>query len=120
MISVSDVYALLRSYESLKECSGDELMPCCERGLAWVQARLKPGTDEDDPLIGLTAAAMADFYYYIRRLSETDLYENYRAGDITIGRDPEKELKLALQRRSLAIAEAQPILEDGGFCFCGS
>ena len=119
MINVSDVYAVLCTYETSKGFSSEELLPCCSRGLDWVMARLKDGTDENDPLITLTAAAVANFYFFIRRMSDIDSYESYKAGDMTIKRNPEKELRLALQKRQLAIAEAGSILKDGGF-YCVS
>ncbi len=115
MISVSDVYAVLCTYETSKGYTSEELLPCCTRGLQWVKNRLKDDADENDPLITLTAAAIANFYFYIKRLSDIDTYENYRVGDITIKRNPEKELKLAMEKRSLAIAEASSILKDTGF-----
>lgn len=119
MITVSDVYSALCAYETSKEHTGEELFPCCERGLAWVKARLKDGTDENDPLITQTAAAIADFYFFIRRFSDTDSYESYKAGDMTVKRNPEKEMRLAIEKRALAIAEASSILKDGGFYCCG-
>lgn len=118
MISVSDVYSVLCTYETSKGYTSEELFPCCERGLRWVKERLKDGVDENDPLIAVTAAAIANFYFYIRRLSDIDSFENYRVGDMTIGRSPEKELRLAMEKRSFAIAEASSILKDGGFYCC--
>lgn len=119
MITVSDVYSVLCTYESSKGFSSEELLPCCERGLQWVRARLREGTDENDPLIAVTAAAVADYYFFIQRLSDIDTYESYKVGDMTIKRNPEKEMKLAMERRALAIAEAGSILKDGGF-YCVS
>ncbi|MBQ7296014.1 MAG: hypothetical protein IJW86_07460 [Clostridia bacterium] len=119
MISVSDVYTILCTYETSKGYTSEELFPCCERGLRWVMSRLKEGTDENDPLIAVTAAAIANFYFFIRRLSDTDTFESYKVGDMTISRNPEKELRLAMQKRSLAIAEASSILNDGGFYCSG-
>lgn len=115
MISVSDVYAIVCTYETSKGYTSQELFPCCERGLNWVRTRLREGTDENHPLIAPTAAAIANFYFFIQRLSDTDSFENYKVGDMTISRNPEKELRIAMQKRSLAIAEASSILKDGGF-----
>ncbi len=119
MINVSDVYSVLCTYENAKAFSSDELFPLCSRGLDWVKARLKDDADENDPLIAVTAAAIADFYVFLMSLSEVDSYESYKVGDMTIKRNPEKEIKLAMQKRSLAIAEAGSILKDGGF-YCAS
>ncbi len=119
MISVSDVYGVLCTYETSKGISSEELLPCCKRGLEWVKNRLRDDADENDPLITMTAAAIADFYFFIKRLSDIDSYESYKVGDMTIKRNPEKEMKLALEKRAFAIAEAGSILKDGGF-YCVS
>ena len=115
MINVSDVYAVLCTYESSKGYTGEELFPCCEQGLRWVRDNLRDTADENDPLIALTAAAVADFLFFIKRQTETDSYESYKVGDMTVRRNPEKELKLAEKKRDLAIARAHSILKDGGF-----
>ena len=115
MINISDVYAALCTYESSKGYTGEVLFPCCEQGLSWVKENLREETDENDPLIVSTAAAIADFYFFLKRQSETDSYENYKVGDMTVSRNPEKELKIAEIKRDLAIARAQRILKDGGF-----
>ncbi len=119
MITVSDVYTVLCSYENTQEYKGDQLFPCCEKGLNWVKARLKDSADENDPLIAQTAAAIAQFYLFIRRTCDVDSFESYKAGDMTVKRDPEKEMRLAIKRRAIAIAEASSILKDGGFYCCG-
>ena len=115
MINISDVYAALCTYESSKGYTGEVLFPCCEQGLSWVKENLREEADENDPLIVSTAAAIADFYFFLKRQSETDSYENYKVGDMTVSRNPEKELKIAERKRDLAIARAHSILKDGGF-----
>ena len=117
MINISDVYAALCTYESVKGVSSDVLFPCCEQGLSWVRKNLKASADENDPLIVSTAAALADFYFFLKRQSETDIYESYKVGDMTVSRNAEKELKIAEKKRDIAIARAHSILEDGGFFF---
>lgn len=117
MINISDVYAALCTYESAKGYTGEVLFPCCEQGLQWVRENLRPEADESSPLIVSTAAAIADFCLFLKKQCETDSYESYKVGDMTISRNPEKELKLAERKRDLAIARAHSILKDGGF-FC--
>ena len=119
MINVSDVYAALCTYESVKGYGSDMLFPCCEQGLSWVKENLRDTADENDPLIITTAAALADFYFFLKKQSETDTYESYKVGDMTVSRNAEKELKVAERKRDLAIARACSILKDGGFYFCG-
>ena len=117
MINISDVYAALCTYESVKGYSSDMLFPCCEQGLGWVRENLKDTADENDPLIITTAAALADFYFFLKRQSETDSYDRYNVGDMTVSRNAEKELRVAERKRDLAIARAHSILKDGGFFF---
>ena len=114
MINISDVYAALCTYESAKGYTGEELFPCCEQGLAWVKENLRDEADENDPLIVTTAAAIAEFWFFLKRQSETDSYENYKVGDMTVSRNPEKELRIAERKRDLAIARAHSILKDKG------
>lgn len=119
MISIHDVYTVLCSYENCRGYSADDLLGCCENALCWVRANLKPGVSEDNPLIAMTAAAIANFDFYLKRQTDMDNYESYKVGDMTVSRDGEKEMRLALERRSLAIATAHSILQDGGFYCCG-
>ena len=119
MISVSDVYAALCTYESSKGCTGEELFPCCEQGLSWVKENLRDSADENNPLIAITAAAIADFILFIKKQTETDSFESYKVGDMTVKRNAEKELRTAERKRDLAIARAHSILKDGGFYCCG-
>ena len=115
MVSVSDVYAVLCTYETSKGFTSEELLPCCRRGLLWVNNRLRDDADENDPLIAITAAAVANFYFSVMRLSDPDTYLSFKAGDMTIKRDPWKEYKLAMEKRALAIAEASSIIKDTEF-----
>ena len=119
MITVNDVYAALCTYESAKGLTGEELFPCCKQGLDWVKANLRDSADERDPLIATTAAALADFYLFLKKQSEADTYESYKVGDMTIRRNIEKELLIAEKKRDMAIARAHSILNDGGFYCCG-
>ena len=118
MINISDVYAALCTYESAKGYTGEELFPCCEQGLAWVMENLREEADRNDPLIVTTAAAIADFWLFIKKQSETDSYETYKVGDMTVSRNPEKELRIAERKRDLAIARAYSILKDERFFCC--
>lgn len=119
MINVSDVYAALCTYESSKGYTGEELFPCCEQALDWVKENLRDSADENSPLIVSTAAAIADFIWFLKRQTETDSYESYKAGDVTVKRNIEKELLVAQKKRDIAVAHAHSILKDGGFYCCG-
>ena len=120
MTQVSDVLNCLVNYADMDSYSAEQLFPSCEKGLAWVYSRLRPGTDRADPLIVHTAAALAHYFFFLTRLTETDKYEAYTAGDITVRRSLEKELRFESHIRDEAIAAASSILTDGGFFFRGS
>ena len=76
---------------------------------------LRDSADKDSPLIVSTAAAVADFILFLKKQTETDAYESYKVGDITVRRNAERELRTAERKRDLAIARAHSILKDGGF-----
>ena len=117
MISVNDVFVRLSAYSDMSEFNEDDLLPSCEDGLSWVTRRLRPTADENDPLIAITAAAIAHFYFYLRRLTETDKYDSYKIGDITVNQDPHRQYQIEKDMRREAIANASSILKDGEFCF---
>ncbi|MBQ3136606.1 MAG: hypothetical protein IJB74_03900 [Clostridia bacterium] len=120
MTDVSEVLSCLMKYADMETFTDEQLTPVCERGLLWVYERLKPGADRESPLIPHTAAALAHYFFFLTRLTETDKYEAYTAGDMSVRRNTEKELKLEERIRDEAIAAASSILTDGGFFFCGS
>ncbi len=120
MIQVNDVLAELMNFKDMQGYTEQQLTPCCQRGLAWVQRRLRPGVDADDPLIVPTAAAIAHYFFFIYSLAAPDRYSTYKAGDMTISRDITKELEFEKNMKNEAIAAACSILSDGGFCFCGT
>lgn len=120
MISATDVYTALLNYSDVSELTEEQLLPCCEDGLNWVVRRLRDNVDETDPLITETAAAIAHFFFFIRSLTEPDKYESYKVGDMTIKKNPQKQFETEKELRKQAIANAAPILKDGGFFFSGS
>ena len=119
MADISNVLSCLMNYADLETYFPEKLQTYCERGLKWVEDNLKPGADKESPLIVPTAAAIAHYYFFLTRLSETDRYEAYTAGDMTVRRNIEKEMSFEFRARDEAIAAAKSILRDGGFLFRG-
>ncbi len=119
MAQVSDVLTCLMNYADMEGYTAEQLEPCCERGLAWVYGKLKPDIDKESPLVVHTAAAIAHYYFFFTRLTETDKFESYTAGDMTVKRNTEKEMKFETLARDEAIANASSILIDGGFYCSG-
>ena len=120
MIQVSEVMELLMNYADMEGYSDEQVLPSCERGVQWVTQRLRSGAENNKELINHTAAALAHYFFFLCRLSEPDKYDTYKAGDMSIKRNLEKELLYETEIRNQAIAAASEILEDGGFCFCGA
>ena len=115
MYTVSDVFNTLKEYSDMEGYTEDQIMPSCSDGLAWVVRHLKDGVDENNPLILSTAAAMAHFYFFLKRLCEPEKYQNYKVGDITVKQEPLKLLQFEKELRKQAIADACSILKDCGF-----
>ncbi len=120
MADVNEVLTCLTEYADTEGYDENQLRPHCERGLLWVRGNLKPGADKESPLIAPTAAAVAHYYFFMARLTETDKYQAFQAGDMTVRRDIEKEMKLESRIKDEAVAAASSILTDGGFYFSGS
>ena len=115
MIRAKDVYAAISVYKDVQPYSEEDVMPCCQKGLDWVNRRLRKTVDPDNPLIKETAVAMAHYFFFLCRLSDPEKYENCKVGDLTYKRNLMKELEFEKQIRDQAIAEAADILADGGF-----
>ncbi len=120
MADVSDVLTCLMNYADMESYNAKQLQTSCERGLTWVENNLRPNADKESPLIVHTAAALAHYFFFLTRLAETDRYESYTAGDMTVRRNLEKEMNFEARAKDEAIAAAASILKDGGFLFRGT
>ncbi|MEE1137940.1 MAG: hypothetical protein U0M02_05625 [Acutalibacteraceae bacterium] len=120
MASVSDVNKILCTYSDMFEFSAEQLDVACESALSWVKEHLKDEADESNPMIAITAAAIAHYNMFFLKLTESDKYENYKAGDMTVRRNLQKELQNERELRDTAIAAAASILKDERFCFIGN
>ena len=118
MIEPTEVCAILKEYADLKDVSVFELLPVCKRALLFVQSLLKDDVDRDSPRIAAVAAAQARLEVFQKMLSSADRFESYKAGDMTIQRDIEKEMKIEKQARDEVFLKNADILKDeGGFFF---
>lgn len=120
MIFAKDVYAAISVYKDIEPYSEADIMPFCQKGLDWVNRRLRKTVDPDNPLIKDTAVAMAHYFFFLCRLSDAEKYDSCKVGDVTYKRNLNKELEFEKQIKNQAIAEAAGILTDGGFyCYGG-
>jgi len=117
MIEAAEVYAVLKENPEFSDAEASQLMLQCQAGVDKVKRNLKDGVNEDDPLIGKTAAAMARYYFFLSCVGGTQKYSSYKVGDLTVQRDFEKEFELENRLMQQAIADAAEILKDGGFYF---
>lgn len=117
MVEPIDVCALLKEYADLEDFSESELLPFCERALSFVFGRLKEGADKGSFLVAEAAAAQARLELFNRMLASPDRFRSYKAGDVTIQRDLQKEFEIEKTLRDEAFLRAAEILKDGGFFF---
>ncbi len=119
MSVLSDVTDCLMNYADMEAYTAEQLQPYCDAALSQVRINLKPGISDENPLVIPTAAAIAHFNFFLARLSETDKYEAYTAGDMTVRRNLQKEFIFEERIKNEALAAASSILRDMGFAFRG-
>ncbi len=117
MVEAVDVCALLKEHADLENYPVTALLPFCKRALGFVFEKLRDGVDPDDARIAEAAAAEARFRLFYKMLSSSDRFESYKAGDMTLRRDIEKEMLIEKEMRDEAFSRAAGILKDGGFFF---
>ncbi|MCM1365268.1 MAG: hypothetical protein NC122_09045 [Faecalibacterium sp.] len=117
MIEAIEVCAILKEYTDFEDMGATDLLLPCQQGLDWVRRHLRDDVNENDPLIIKTAAALARFNIFVKRIGETERYKSYKVGDMTIQRNLEEEYNIEKEMRQQALIEAAEILKDGGFYF---
>lgn len=117
MIEPTDVCAILKEHADLEDVAQEQLLPVCKRALEFVKGLLKEDADSESPCVAALAAAEARVQVFVRMLSEPDRFSSYKAGDMTIQRDLEKEFAIEKAMRDEAFLKSAAILKDGGFYF---
>ena len=121
MIEPTEVCAILKEYADLEDVSISELLPVCKRALTFVQSLLKDDVDCNLPQIAAVAAAQARLEVFHKMLSAPDRFKSYKAGDMTIERDLEKEFMIEKNVRDEVFLKNADILKDkGGFYFAAN
>lgn len=115
LIEAIDICAVLKENAAFDSLQPEAMLPVCGRVLRALTPRLREDADPDDVRLLRLAAALARFELFSLLLSESERFSSYKAGDITIQKDLQKELKFEQQLRDEALAAAAPILRDGGF-----
>lgn len=116
-MDATDVFSLLKGRVAFTLPADETVLAECDRALQDVLARCKEGVSEDSPLIAVTAAAIARYQLFLRAMSDADRFETFKAGDLSVTRDSQKELELERLILEQALARAAEILTDRGFFF---
>ena len=115
LIEAIDICAVLKENSAFESLTPEAMLPVCGRVLRALAPSLREDANENDVRLLRLAAALARFELFSLMLSESDRFSSYKAGDITIQKDLQKELKFEQQLRDEALAAAAPLLKDGGF-----
>ena len=110
-----DICAVLKENAAFEAILPEQMLPVCGRVLESLRPRLREDAEETDVRLLRLAAALARFELFSLLLGESERFASYKAGDITIQKDIQKELRFEQQLRDEALAAAAPILKDGGF-----
>lgn len=119
MSEISSILTRLMNYADMEQYTEEQLQPYCSAALEQIKAALRPDADINSVLAVNAAAAIAHYNFFFSRLTETDKYESFTAGDMTVKRNNEKELQFEQRARDEALAAASAILTDRGFLFRG-
>ena len=114
-MDATQVLAVLRGIRLFDEIPEQVLLLESVRALGEVKEQLRDGADESDPRVAQTAAALARYRLFCNMLEGGDRFSSYKAGDITIQKNLQRELEFERSLKEAALAEAAPLLKDGGF-----
>ena len=119
MFDALEVCAQLKRYAVFENLDAKDILPEAQYALDFVMANLKSDADPENPLVMRTAVAVAKFELFKKSLGESERFRSYKAGDITIQKEPTKEFETEKSIFDSALAAASGILKDGGFVFVG-
>ena len=114
-MDATQVVALLRDNRLFEETDEGVLLRAAVRALGAVKDRLRNDVADTDVRIAVTAAALARYQLFADSLESAERFSSFRAGDLTIQRDLKAEYAAERALRDEALAQAAPILKDGGF-----
>ena len=117
MLDPTEVCAILKEHADLEDVPVTQLLPICKRALCFVERLRTEDVDSDSPRIAALAAAEARVQLFVRMLSAPDRFRSYKAGDMTIQRDLEKEFAIEKALRDEAFLKSADILKYGWFYF---
>ena len=115
MIEAIDICAVLKENSAFESIAPEAILPVCNRVLQALEARVREDADQDDVRLLMLAAALARYELITLLLSQSDRFSSWKAGDITIQKDLQKEMRFERELRDEALAAAAQLLKDGGF-----
>ncbi len=116
-MDATQVLAILRDNRLFDETDEGVLLRAAVRALGEVKEKLRPGADESDPRVAVTAAALARFRLFSELTENGGRFAGFKAGDITVSRNLKAEFETERALRDEALINAAPLLRDGGFFF---
>lgn len=95
----------------------EKALPICSQCLEEIRENLRDDADENDKRIAVAAAGLAYYQLMIASISADDAVTSFRAGDVTVSKNPVAIMETAANIRDEALARAVPVLKDRDFLF---
>ena len=107
----------LKRLMPMEEETVEKALPICTQCLEEIRENLRDDADENDKRIAVAAAGLAYYQMMIASISANDAVTSFRAGDVTVSKNPVAIMETAANIRNEALARAVPILKDRDFLF---
>ncbi len=112
-----NVLEQLKRLMPMNEEAVEKAIPICGQCLEEIRGNLRDDADKEDKRIALAAAGLAYYQLMIASISADDAVTSFRAGDVTVTKNPVAIMEIAANIRDEALARAVPILKDRDFVF---
>lgn len=112
-----NVLEQLQRLMPMEEEAVERAIPICSQCLDEINENLRDDADKNDKRIALAAAGLAYYQLMITSISADGTVTSFRAGDVTVSKNPGAILETAANIRDEALARAVPILKDRDFVF---
>ncbi|NMP37114.1 MAG: hypothetical protein GX051_03170 [Clostridiales bacterium] len=117
MISSQSVFERLRQITALDSEGAAEALPLCALAALGISERTRDGADDCDERLINAAAACAFYKLMLLRAVKSDSPDSFKAGDITVKKASDANVRLAQSLMDNMMLEAAPLLRDSGFGF---
>ncbi|NLA77812.1 MAG: hypothetical protein GX851_08320 [Clostridiales bacterium] len=117
MISSHSVLERLRQLTALDSEGAAEALPLCALAAIGISERARVDADLNDERLLNAAAACAFNNLTLLRTVKADDPESFKAGDITVKKNCDSNVRLASKLMESMMLEAAPLLKDTAFGF---